>query len=97
MGFERRERVSVDAHQLSCDALTDLWEMLRLAQHGQSGVGVDIDETGRDHVTGGVDFTSGGNMIVVAPVNGDGIAIDQHSAEEARTAGAIDDLAVGNL
>ena len=54
---ERRVGVAVDADDLGRHALADLGLVARLGEDHQPAVAVEVDEPGRDDVTGGVDAT----------------------------------------
>ena len=86
---------AVDAYQLGGNALPHLGVVVRLAHDGQSGMGVEVDETGTDHVAGRVDGPDGFQLGNVAPLNGDRVTFDQDRGEEAGTAGAVDHQTVG--
>ena len=57
LGFERSVGYAVDADEFGGDALADLGIVVRLAEDGEAGVGVEVDEAGAHDVSGGVDDT----------------------------------------
>ena len=65
-------------------------------QDDQPGVGVHVDEAGRDDVAGGVDGAGGLDLGDVAAQDADGLALDGDGAVEAGVAGPVDDHAVGD-
>ena len=98
LGLEGRVGYAVDADQLGGDALADLGVVVRLAEDGEAGVGMEVDETRTHYVPGGVNHPAGvaAEVGVVAAVDGDGVAGDGDGGAEAGAAGAVDYLSVGD-
>jgi len=78
------------AEHLGRHALADLGEMIWRGEDLQVGVGVHVDETGRDDQTGGVDGAPSRQVGGVADPDDDGTG-DGHVRGVPRRAGAVDD------
>ena len=87
-------RNPVDSDQLGRYSLTYLRVVVRLAKHGESGVGVEIDESRAYDLAFGVDGMCRLNAGVVAPMDGDSIVVHQDRSPEARAAGTVHDHSV---
>ena len=92
--LERGVRYSVYPHQLGGDALPHLRVVVRLAQDGEPGVGVQVDESGAHDHARSVDGARRVEARHVAAPDRHCIALDQHCCPEARAARAVDNLAV---
>ncbi len=57
-------------------------------------MGVDVDEAGRDHPSGGVELTSSG--FLEDTDIGNAVAVDRHIGAPRGRAGPVDDLATSN-
>ena len=70
--------------------------MVRLAQYGQAGVGMQVDEPGAYDVPGSVNHARGvlAQIRVVAPVDRHRVARYRHCRAEPGAAGAINHLSV---
>ena len=82
--LEGRVGDAVDAHQLGGDALAHLGVVVRLAEDGQAGVGVQVNEAGADDVAGGVYGPRRFQPGYVAAVDADPVALHRHRGKEAR-------------
>ena len=85
----RREANTTVAHDAGGDAVPGRRRELFAPHRLRVVVGVDIDETGRDDLAGGVDFQRAGAQ--VGTHRRDRMTIDSDVANEGRTARAIDD------
>ena len=88
-------RVAVDADKLGGDALSDLGLVERLLEDSETAVGVDVDESGGDDVTRGVDNPGGLDMGNVAADYLYVFASNADAGVEAGASCAVDYLAVG--
>ena len=95
LSLERCGGVAVDADKLGGDALPDLGLVERLLEDGETAVGVDVDKTGGDDVTCGVDNPGGFDMGNVAADDLYVFASNADIGVEAWASCAVDYLAVG--
>ena len=95
LGLERCGGVAVDADKLGGDALPDLGLVERLLEDGETAVGMDVDESGGDDVTGGVDNPGGLDMGNVAADDLHVFASDADTGVEAWASCSVDYQAVG--
>ena len=85
---------AVDADQLGCHALPDLGVVVRRAEYGEPGVGVEVDEAGADYEAGRVDGAGDVDIRQLAAPDGDSLAVDDDGGVEAGASASVDYQAV---
>ena len=89
----RRVAQTVLAENLQRHALRGLRQMFGIGEHREVGVGVHVDEAGREHQPGGVDDPTGGRWPRPRADRRDPAAGNRDVGADPRCAGAVDHVA----